>query len=142
MGPEEPGGWRSLYVSGLFIRRLRNPKTIAAWLKRFSDSPDPLAAAVEYRRVAAVKQLHAMWLGNSKKALLDAFPSMRFEMSRNGATYYGILGRTKVVRLSNHPHHPNIIPPPINIADGKTPPDAIVAAVQAALSSSEPAQNA
>lgn len=91
-----------LYVGGLFVANLRNPKTIASWVKRFEQADDPVEAAREHRRKVREQQEYRSWVGRTKKAVSAAFPGIVWEQSTTGS-YYGWLGQDCLVRLSNHP---------------------------------------
>lgn len=95
-------GSQGLYVGGLFVANLRNPKTIAAWVARFEQASNPVEAAREHRRKVREQQEYRSWIGRTKKAVSAAFPGVRWVEASTGSVY-GWLGRECLVRLSNHP---------------------------------------
>lgn len=129
VGPPEAGDWRSLYVGEIFIRRLRNPKSIAAWIERFESAPDPQKAAEDYRRARIERERHLSWKGEIRKAVRTAFPGVNFREATTGSEY-GWLGNVVLVRISNHPYTEGRTAPLVDVYQKGQKPSEIVAKIQ------------
>ena len=85
-----PGGWFWIVVGDLRLRRVRNPKTVAAWVERFRAAPDPVAAARAYLAAVREKAATASWQGAIVAHLSNVFPDLQWYVAYSG-TYYGSL---------------------------------------------------
>ena len=66
---ETKHGWTEIRVDEIFLVRVRNPETLARWLKRVQEHPNPREWALQRQRQARSKQQRHGWAGQLRGAL-------------------------------------------------------------------------